>query len=140
MIHLSTYSIIYGQKKGWESKCQFDFQPLKVKNCLDLHVCKWHTTYHWKAFDKGYNFTLNFTSIRVLQEIMSLQSGKSFNFKNFRTPDSKVPRENDIWVQPSWSCIEITLRGKVVASPKFEPWWVLWVRVCSWFILAPKMF
>jgi len=53
---------------------------------------------------------------------MSLQSGKSFNFKNFRTSDSGVPGENDIWVQPSWLGIEITIRGKVVASPKFEPW------------------
>ncbi len=24
------------QKKGWESKCQFDSQPLKVGNRLDL--------------------------------------------------------------------------------------------------------
>jgi hypothetical protein len=26
----------------------------------------------------------------------------------------------------------------VVASPKSGPWWVLWVRVCPWLILAPK--
>jgi hypothetical protein len=32
MIYLSTYNTSYGQKKGWESKCQFDSQPLKVKN------------------------------------------------------------------------------------------------------------
>jgi hypothetical protein len=25
-----------------------------------------------------------------------------------------------------------------VASPKFESWWILWVWVCPWFILAPK--
>ncbi len=25
-----------------------------------------------------------------------------------------------------------------MASPKFEPWWVLWIHVCSWFIPAPK--
>jgi hypothetical protein len=49
-----------------------------------------------------------------------------------------VPRQNDIWVLVQWPS---TLRGKVVASPKFGPWWVLrvlWVRVCPWFIRAQK--
>ncbi len=27
----------------------------------------------------------------------------------------------------------------MVASPKSRPWWVLWVRVCSWFVLASKV-
>jgi hypothetical protein len=26
-----------------------------------------------------------------------------------------------------------------VASPKFGLWWVLWVRVCSWLVRAPKL-
>jgi hypothetical protein len=30
-------------------------------------------------------------------------------------------------------------RGKVVVSTKSEPWWVLWVCVCPWFVYAPKM-
>jgi hypothetical protein len=30
-------------------------------------------------------------------------------------------------------------RHKVVASPKFGPWWVLLVRVCLCLILAPKV-
>jgi hypothetical protein len=63
MIHLSIYNISYGWKKGQESKCQFDSWPLKVKNCLELHLCKWSVTYHWKAFDKGYNFDLDLTLI-----------------------------------------------------------------------------
>jgi len=28
-------------------------------NLPDFLACKWRTTYHWKAFDKGYNFALN---------------------------------------------------------------------------------
>jgi hypothetical protein len=31
-------------------------------------------------------------------------------------------------------------KGKVVASPKSRPWWVLWVRVCLWLVLTPKVF
>jgi hypothetical protein len=38
-----------------------------------------------------------------------------------------------------WPATEYTIRGKVVASPKFKPWWVLWVRICSWLVLAPKV-
>jgi hypothetical protein len=28
-------------------------------------------------------------------------------------------------------------KGKVLASFKFEPWWVLWIRVCPWLVYAP---
>ncbi len=40
MIHLNVYNIHYGQKKGQESKCQFDSQPLKIWNRLELRVCR----------------------------------------------------------------------------------------------------
>jgi hypothetical protein len=36
----------------------------KVNNCFDLRVCEGHATYWWKALDKGYNFSLNLTSIK----------------------------------------------------------------------------
>jgi hypothetical protein len=32
-----------------------------------------------------------------------------------------------------------TIRRKVVASPKSTPWWVLWVWVYPWFVLAPNV-
>jgi hypothetical protein len=46
--------------------------------------------------------------------------------------------QNDIWVLVLWLSTEYTIKGKVVASPKSELWWVLWVCVCSWFVRAPK--
>jgi hypothetical protein len=27
-----------------------------------------------------------------------------------------------------------------VGFPKSEPWWILWVHVCMWFICASKMY
>jgi hypothetical protein len=39
---------------------------LKVRNHPDFLVFKWHATYHWKALNKGYNFSLDFTLIRGL--------------------------------------------------------------------------
>jgi hypothetical protein len=45
---------------------QFDSQPLKVKNCPYFLACRCCATYRWKALNKGYNFALDFTSIRSL--------------------------------------------------------------------------
>jgi hypothetical protein len=33
---------------------------------------------------------------------------------------------------------KIYYKRKVVASPKSGPWWVLWIRVCPWFVRAPE--
>jgi hypothetical protein len=77
---------------------------------------------------------------RFAQKIMGLQSCRSPNFENFGTPNLGILGQNDIWVQVPWSSIKNTIRGKVTVSPKSRTWWVLWVRVCMWFIHAPKMF
>jgi hypothetical protein len=34
---------------------------------------------------------------------------------------------------------KVYYKGKVVACFKFGPWWILWVRVYSWLIHAPKV-
>jgi hypothetical protein len=57
-------------KKGRESKCQFDPRPLKVTNGFELHVCRGHATYFWKALEEGYNFALDLTSIRGLHKTL----------------------------------------------------------------------
>jgi hypothetical protein len=68
MTHLGTWNKIYGQKKGQESNCQFDFWPLKVGNSPNLLAFRWHATYCWKALDKGYKFSLDLTSIGSLNK------------------------------------------------------------------------
>jgi hypothetical protein len=76
------------------------------------------------------------------QKNMGFQSCKSLNFenfKNFRTPNLRVMRQNDIWVHALWLDIKNNIRGKVMASPKFGPWWILWICVCSWLVHAPKV-
>jgi hypothetical protein len=77
---------------------------------------------------------------RSIQEVMGFQSSRSPNFKNFGIPKLRVSGQNDTWVQTPWLGAKNTIRGKVVASPKSRPWWVLWVHVCPWFVRAPKMF
>jgi hypothetical protein len=68
IIHLSIYNISYDQKKGQEWNCQFDSQPLKVRNLFQLRVCRWCATYCWKFLDKGCNFSLDLISIGVLHK------------------------------------------------------------------------
>ncbi len=70
---------------------------------------------------------------------MGLQSYRSLNFENFRTPNLGVLGQNNIWVQAPWLHIKNIIRGKVVASPKSGPWSILWVCVCLWRIRAPKV-
>jgi hypothetical protein len=72
---------------------------------------------------------------RFAHKVMGLQSCKSPNFGNFGSR-----RQNDIWVLEPWPGTKFTIRGKVLASPKSGPWWILWVRVCPWLARAPTMF
>ncbi len=126
--HLNIQNISYGKKKGRESNWQFDYQPLKVRNRPDFFACRWCAKYCWKALNDGYNFVLNFTSI------------KGLHTKLWAPKVTWVLGQNDIWVHVLCSSTEYTIRGKVVAFPKFGMWWVLWVRVCPWLIRAPKVF
>jgi hypothetical protein len=64
--HLDIFNTSYGQKKGQESNCQFDSQPLKFGNPPDFLACRWCATYHWKALNESYNFALNLISIGSL--------------------------------------------------------------------------
>jgi hypothetical protein len=48
--------------------------------------------------------------------------------------------QNDIWVLVPWPSTKYTIRGKVVATPKSRPWWVLWICVCPWLVYAPKCY
>jgi len=125
----------YGQKKGRESNCQFDSRPLKVRNHPDFFVFRWHMTYHWKSLNEGYNFALNLISIGGLHE--KLWAHKVVRVLAMRILE--LPLGNVNWMWALWRGTKYTIRGKVMASPNSEPWWVLWVRICPWLVLAPKV-
>jgi len=53
----------------------------------------------------------------------------------FRDSHLGILGQKAIWMWASWRGTKYIIRGKVVASPKSGPWWVLWVRVArglSW--------
>jgi hypothetical protein len=66
---------------------------------------------------------------RFVDKVIGPQNRGSPNFGNFAG-------QNVIWMWASWKGTEYTIRGKVLASPKFGLWWVLWVWVCP---LTPKV-
>jgi hypothetical protein len=113
MIHLNIYNISYGWKKH------------------KLCACKGCATYCWKTFDEGYNCALNIPSIKGLQKNIGIQNGESPNFEIFETDNLRVPRKMTFGCRP-WPVTKNIIKGKVVASPKFKQWWILWVH-------APKV-
>ncbi len=66
--HLDILNKSYGQKKGRESNWQFDSRPLKVGNRPGFLACRQRATYHWKAFDEGYNFASDLVIIKGLRK------------------------------------------------------------------------
>ncbi len=68
MSHLDICSTSYGKKKGQESNCQFDSQPLKVENRPDPGVCRWNATHCWKALKEIYKFALDLIPIRGISK------------------------------------------------------------------------
>jgi hypothetical protein len=144
MTYLVIWNISYGQKKGqesnwWESNWQFDSRSLKVKNHPDFLACRWRATYHWKALDKGYNFALDFILIEGLHTKLWCPKVAGVLTLGISGLPLGSPGKNAIWMLVPWPAVEYTIRWKVVASFKFWPWWVLWVQICPWFVLTPKV-
>jgi len=81
-----------------------------------------HATYRWKAFNKGYNFFLDLTSIGGSHKTLWASKVVGVPILGISGLQLGVPGQNDIWVLAVWTCIENTIKGKVVASPKSEPW------------------
>jgi hypothetical protein len=99
-------------------------------------MCRWHATCHWKALDKGYNFGLDPIPIGGLHKKLSSRKVAGF----LALAILGLLGQKVIQMPFSWGGTEYTIRGKVVASPEFGPWWVLWVRGRPWLVLAPKVF
>jgi hypothetical protein len=66
---------------------------------------------------------------RSARKVMGLQSCRSPNWRDFETPTREPWKRKTIWMWALWRGPEYTIRGKVVASSKCGPWWVLCVRV-----------
>ncbi len=123
--HLDIWNTSYGQKKGRESNCQFDSWPQKVKNRPDLLVSRGGATYRCKTLDESYNFASDHISIGGF--IAKLWGSKVTGIPTWAI--SGLPGQKATWIWAPWPVTKYIIRGKVVASSKLGPWWVLCVRV-----------
>ncbi len=122
MTHLDIWNTSYGQKKGRESS-------------PDSLAWKYRATYCWKAIDEGYNFASDLISIEGLHKKICAPKVAGISILGI----SRLPLGN-----PGTKChLDVGPMARhrmVMVSHKFGPWWVLWVRVRLWLVLAPKVF
>jgi hypothetical protein len=96
--HLDICRPSYGQKKGRESNCQFDFWPLKVGNRPLPEVRMESATWRWKDLDEGYKFGSDLVAIRPgsrelwAPKVLGLHPGQ------FRDSNLGVPGKIAIWM------------------------------------------
>jgi len=137
--HLDIWNTNYSQKKSQESNWQFDSQPLKVGNRLNLLAHKWRATYHWKVLDEGYNFALNFISIWGLHTKLRVP-------KVARVPTLAISRLS--LGNPKTKChLDVSLverhkvyyKGEGGGFPQVRAVVSLVNLNCSWPVLTPKV-
>jgi hypothetical protein len=132
MTHLDIWNTSSSHKKNREPNWQLDFRPLKITNQPNFLTCRQCATYYWKAMDQGYNFALDLIAIEGLHT-------KLWVPKIVGVPTVGILGQNAIWMWPPCKGANNIIRGKVVVSPKCGLWWVSWVWIRPWLVLAPKV-
>jgi hypothetical protein len=105
----------YGQKKGRESKWQFDSRPLKVGNRPLPDVWFGSVTWRWKDLDEGYNFSLDLVTIQLCSRELSRFKVLGVPPGQFRDSISGVLGICAIWMWSPRRAAENTIGSKVVA-------------------------
>jgi hypothetical protein len=123
---------------------RFDSRPLKVKNRPDFLACKWCATYHWKVLDKGYNFALDFASIRGLH--IKLWAPKA-GTKVTRVPTLGISRFSLRSPETKWHLNvspmvrhKVYYKGEGGGFSQVQAVVSLVSPCCPWFVRAPKVF
>ncbi len=138
MTHLDTSNTSYAKRRVGSQIGKFNSWSLKVRNWPDFLACRWRATYCWKALFEGYNFVVDFISIRGIKT--KLCAPKVARVPTLGISGPPLGSSGTKWhlgVSPV-ATHKTYYRGKVVASPKSKLWWVLCVRGCPWFVLALK--
>jgi len=127
--HLDIWNTSYDQKKGRESSCQFDSRPEKVENDLVYLIVDDVPHTVGKLSMRATTCFRQHLNPRSTRTFMGLQSCESPGWNNFGTPTRESWERKAIWMWALWRGVEYTIRGKVVASLKSGPWWILCVHV-----------
>jgi hypothetical protein len=139
IIHLDICNTSYGQKKGWESNCQFDSRSLKVGNRHDFLACKWRATYRWKVLDKGYNFSLDLIVIEALhKKLCTLKVAGVLADGISGLPLGSPGTKSHLDVAPVERC-KVYYKGEGGGFPQVRAVVSLVCPGGPWFVLAPKV-
>jgi hypothetical protein len=137
--HLDIENTSYGPKKGRESNKQFDSWPLKVGNRPNFLTCRWHVTYHWKALDKGYNFSLDLIAIGGLHVKLCASRITGIPIVGMLGLPLGSPRtKSHLGVAPV-ERRKVYYKGESGGFPQVRPMVSLVCPSCSWLVLALKM-
>jgi len=137
--HLDIWNTNYGQKKGRESNCQFDSRPLKVENRPDSRACRRRATYHWKALDKGYNFALDFITIRGLHaKLWRPKVAGVPTLVILGLPLGSLGTKSHLDVSPVKKC-KVYYKGEGGGFPQVRAVVSLVCPCCLWLVLTPKI-
>jgi len=138
--HLDIRNTCYGQKKGWESNCQFDSRPKKVKNRPDLLGCKQRATYCWKALNESHSFAWNRTSIRgLLAKLWGSKVAKVQTWAISGLPPKSPETKSHLDVG-SVASHKVYYKGEGGGFPQVRVVVSLMCPCCPWLILTPKVF
>jgi hypothetical protein len=96
--NLDICSPSYGQKKGRESKWQFDSRPLKVGNRWLSDIRFERATWRWKDLDEGYNFGSEIVAIQLYTRVLWPFKVSGVLLGQFRDSISGVPGICAIWM------------------------------------------
>jgi hypothetical protein len=139
MNHLDICRTNYDKKKGRESNWQFDSRPPKVRNRPNLGVCRWSATHRWKAFDEGYNFSLDLIAIGGLHRTLcalKLVRVLTIGISGFALVS--LGTKSHLNVAPMESYI-VYYKGEGGGFPQVRAVVSLVCPSCPWLVLAPKM-
>jgi len=137
--HLDIWNASYGQKKGWESNCQFDSRPQKVGNRPDLLSCRARATYRWKALDESYNFASDGIAIRGLLAKLwgSKVAGVPFG-AILGLPVGSPGKNSHLDVASVESC-RVYYKGEGGGFPQVRAAVSLVCPCCPWLVLALRV-
>jgi hypothetical protein len=106
---------------------------------IDSLACRRRATRRWRPLDKDYIFGSDLVPIGGLHRKYSPIKLRDSEPWRFQDSHLGVSGQKAIRVPLLRSGAEYTIWGKVVASPKSGPRWVLWVWGCPWLVLTPKV-
>jgi hypothetical protein len=90
-----------------------------------------------ESLDKGYNFASNLISIGGLHA--KLWTPKVAGVPTVGILGLPFESLRTKWHLGASHVAKHKIYYKGLASPKSGLWWLLWVQVCPWFVLAPKV-